>query len=84
MLSFIGVAYAAAQGLLAKPVVRRCGKETRRLMMTATLALMVCRVAGMKAENLWEAYFAMGGVGVSLALVNCEITSACARLAAKG
>ena len=83
-MGFIGLGYAASQGLVSKPAIRfaetRGGGE-KNLLVACCACLSLGRVAAVASTSLPLVYAAYAPVIVALGVVNAAITGAVSRVA---
>ena len=81
-MGLIGLTYALSQGLVAKPMIRRAGKDPTKLLMLCIVVLGGGRPVALRTASLAAVYALYAGMVVSLGVMNTAITTACSRLAA--
>lgn len=78
-MSFVGISYAIAQGLLAQPALR-CMNHTT-LLCTCCICLSFGRVAALFATRLDLVYLAYAPLVLALGIVNAAVAAAASRIA---
>lgn len=78
-MSFVGISYATAQGVLAQPVLRRMNHTT--LLCSCCACLSLGRVAALFATRLDLVYLAYAPLVLALGIVNAAVAAAASRVA---
>ena len=81
-MGLIGLTYALSQGLVAKPMIRRTGRDPTKLLLLCIVLLGGARPFAFLTKSLGVVYVLYVPMVIALGVMNTAITTACSGLAA--
>jgi hypothetical protein len=80
-MGIVGLTYAISQGAIAKPLIRRAGNDTSRLLLLCIALLGASRPFALWAQSVGVIYALYVPMVIGLGVMNTAISTACTSLA---
>ena len=80
-MGLVGLTYALSQGLVAKPMIRRAGKDPTPLLLLCIVLLGAARPFALLTSSVGVVYVLYVPMVIALGVMNTAITTACSGLA---
>mmetsp|Transcript_90984 Transcript_90984/g.273300 ORF Transcript_90984/g.273300 Transcript_90984/m.273300 type:complete len:274 (+) Transcript_90984:608-1429(+) len=81
-MGLIGLTYALSQGLIAKPLIKKAGKDPSKLILACVFLLGGARPFALHTSSVGVVYALYVPMVIALGTMNTAITTACSGLAA--